>query len=158
MNLLNSRHKAFNYFFFSNMRKITHKLSSPVVVQQIENEDSSGIKVGIIAHGIQILHASLLSSKKTIWCAPFRATAFYRNIHQTSPVYKRLHLRARKKSITFEGSVERVGFFSELRILSTSLQSTKTWSMSRFLLLSKHETRMFSTWWCRKLLNGYLHF
>jgi hypothetical protein len=57
---------------------------------------------------------------------------------------------------TLVKSKDRAEFFSASKILVTSLHSSRTCAISWSCLLSKEETMMFSTWWCKKLLKGYL--
>lgn len=53
-------------------------------------------------------------------------------------------------------SAANVKFFSASTIFPIRSQSRRRCSTREEFLLSKHDTMMFSMWWCRKLLYGYL--
>jgi hypothetical protein len=101
------------------------------------------------------IHGGDLPSEDNVCCK--------KNISEQTNIKKMIKVNhsetmdvVRQFDLTFVKSDDRAEFFSASRILVTSLQSSRTWSISRSCLLSKHEPMIFSTWWCKKLLNGYL--
>lgn len=62
----------------------------------------------------------------------------------------------RNWTFTLFASTGKVKCFSAFSIFPTRLHSLRRCSTREEFLLSKHDTTIFSTWWCRKLLYGYL--
>lgn len=63
---------------------------------------------------------------------------------------------SKKKSCTLFVPASNVKCFSAWIIFPTKSQSRRRCSWRKEPLVSKHDIIIFSTWWCKKLLYGYL--
>lgn len=93
------------------------------------------------------------SSKKEEICSLRKGfTCIYHGLTNASKNHYLIYI-----TLTRLRSAETVGSLSAWRILPTKEQSWKIWSIIVLFLLSKQEYIILSAWWCKALLNGYLH-
>ena len=79
-----------------------------------------------------------------------------KNDHYSNILFKNEEQANNQLSITLLELLDSIELFSASNIFPTRSQSWSRWSTRIEPLLSKQHEIMVSTWWCKKLLYGYL--